>query len=93
MLADEPGGLRLTLLEQKVNHPFQGIDQQLVAVDCRFLHHGFADVEDVAGVHAVDAVQLDVFRRGFEDGLYRLFGSQHFLHQLLEGLLPGGGTG
>jgi len=39
----------------------------------------------MAGVHAVNAVQLDVFRRYFEDVLHRLLGGQHFLHQLLEG--------
>lgn len=80
MVADKPGRFRLTLLEQEVHHPFQRVDQQLIAVDCLLLHHGFADVEDVAGVHTVNAVQLDIFRRYFEDFLNRLFGRHHFRH-------------
>lgn len=82
MVADELGRFPIPFLEQKINHPFQRIDQQLIAVNRRFLHHGFADVEDVAGVHPVNAVQLNVFRRYFEDVLHRLFGFDHFLHQL-----------
>ncbi len=92
MVADELRRLVRPFMKQKVDHPFQGVDQQLIAVDGLLLHHGFADVEDMAGVHAVNAVQLNIFRRDFEDVLHRLFGGDHFLHQLLEGLLPGGGT-
>jgi len=83
MVADEPGRFRLAFLEEEINHPFQRVDQQLVAVDCLLLHHGFADVEDMAGVHAVNAVELYIFRRDFEDVLHRLFGGCHFLHELL----------
>lgn len=93
MVADELSRFRLAFMEQIIDHPFEGIDQQLIAVDRLLLHHGFADVENMAGVHTVNAVELDVFRRNFEDVLHRLFGGCHFLHQLLEGgLLPGGGT-
>ena len=69
----------------------------MVFVDRLLLQDGFADVEDMAGVHAVNAVELDILRRRLENGLHRLFGVDHFRHQLeeggiLTGLLPGGGT-
>ena len=107
VVADEPGRFPLPFLEQKIDDAFECVDQQLIAVDRLFLHHGFADVEDMAGVHAVNAVELDVLRRNLENVLHRLFGVDHFRHQLLEGcvlagfihgkgaatphLLPGGG--
>ena len=80
MVADEPGRCLLPFLEQEIHHPPQRVDQQLIAVDCLFLQNGFADVEDMAGVHAVDTVELDIFRRDFEDVLHRLFGGHHFCH-------------
>lgn len=73
------------MLEQIIHHSFQGIDQQLILIDRRFLQNSFADVEDMAGVHTVDAVELDILRRRLENGLYRLFGVDHFRHQLQEG--------
>lgn len=95
MVTDEPGRFPLPFLQQEIHHASQRIDQQLVAVDRLLLHHGFANVEDVAGVHAMNTVQLHIFRRDFEDVLHRLFGGNHFLHQLVKGgirtnLLPGG---
>ena len=65
MVADELRRFPLPFLEQEIHHPFQRIDQQLIAVDRLFLQNGFADVEDMAGVHTVNAVQLDIFRRKF----------------------------
>jgi hypothetical protein len=85
VVADKLRRFPLPFLEQIIDYAFERIDQQLVAVDGLFLQNGFADVEDMAGVHPVDAVQLNVFRRYFEDGLHRLFGVNHFLHQLQEG--------
>jgi len=82
VVTDEPGRFPLPFLEQEIHHAFQRVDQQLITVDCLLLHHGFADVEDMAGVHTVNAVELDVFRGNFEDGLHRLFGVDHFRHQL-----------
>ena len=84
MVADEPGRFPLPFLDQEIDHASKCVDQQLIAIDRLFLHHGFANVEDMAGVHPVDAVQLDIFRRNFEDVLYSLFRIEHFLHQLLE---------
>ena len=97
MVSDELGRFPLPFLQQEIHHDSQRVDQQLVAVDRLLLHHGFSDVEDMAGVHAVNTMQLDIFRRDFEDVLHRLFGSHHFLHQLeksriLMSILTGGGT-
>ena len=44
----------------------------------------------MAGVHTVNAVELDIFRRDFEDVLHRLFGGYHFLHQLKKCSIWGG---
>ncbi len=90
MVTDDLRRIFLAFLEQEIHHPFQGIDQQLILIDRLLLHHGFADVEDMAGVHAVNAVQLDVLRRNLEDGLHRLFGVDHFRHQLEQGGIGAG---
>ena len=84
MIADEPGRFPLPFLNQEIDHAFKRVDQQLIPVDRLLLHHGFADVEDMAGVHAVNTMELDVLRRNFKDVLHRLFGVDHFRHQLLE---------
>ena len=85
MVADKTGGRVFVMIEEKPHNSFEGRDQQLILIDRLLLQDGFADVEDMAGVHAVDAVQLNIFRRSFENGLHRLFGVDHFLHQLEQG--------
>ncbi len=80
MVTDELGRFPLPFLNQKIDDALERIDQQLIAVDRLLLQNGFADVEDMAGVHTVNAVQLHIFRRNFEYVLYRLFGGHHFLH-------------
>ena len=84
MVADELRRFPLAFLKQEIDHALERVDQQLIAVDGLLLHHGFADVEDMAGIHTVNAVQLDIFRRNFKDVLHRLFGVDHSRHQLLE---------
>lgn len=56
----------------------------MVLIDRLLLQDGFADVEDMAGVHPVNAVQLDIFRRVCKNVLHRPFGFGHFLQQLQE---------
>lgn len=91
MVADELRRAVLAFPDQEFHDAPERVDQQLIAVDRLFLHHGFADVENMAGVHPINAVQLDVFRRNLEDRLHGLFGRQHFLHELEEGgILTGG---
>jgi len=84
MVADELRRLFAVSLYQKRDNPFEGIDQQLILVRRRFLQGGLADVEEVAGVHAVDAVQLNIFRRKLELRLHRLLGFGDVLHELAE---------
>ena len=43
----------------------------------------------MARVHAVDTVELDVLWRNPENILYRLFGVDHVVHQLLESTVLG----
>ena len=85
MIADKTGGRVFVMVEEKPHDSLERRDEELVFIDRLLLQNGFADVEDMAGVHAVNAVQLHVFRRNFEDLLHRLFGRQHFLHQLEQG--------
>lgn len=85
MVTNKTGGRVFVMIEEKSHDAFEGGDQELVFIDRLLLQNGFADVEDMAGVHAVNAVQLHVFRRYFEDLLDGLFGRYHFLHQLEKG--------
>lgn len=85
MVTNKTGGRVFVMIEEKSHDAFEGGNQELVFIDRLLLQNGFADVEDMAGVHAVNAVQWHVFRRYFEDLLDGLFGGYHFLHQLEQG--------
>ena len=85
MVTNKTGGRVFVMIEEKSHDAFEGGNQELVFIDCLLLQNGFADVEDMAGVHTVNAVQWHVFRGYFEDRLDGLFGGYHFLHQLEKG--------
>ncbi len=85
MVTNKTGRRVFVVIEEISHDAFEGGDQELIFIDCLLLQNGFADVEDMAGVHAVNTVQWHVFRRNLEDLLDGLFGRHHFLHQLEQG--------
>ncbi len=90
MVTNKTGGRVFVMIEEESHDAFEGGNQELVFIDRLLLQNGFADVEDMTGVHAVNAVQLHVFRRYFENLLDSLFGRYHFLHQLEKGGIGSG---
>ncbi len=62
MIANKTGGRVFVMVEEKPHDALERRDEELVFIDRLLLQNGFADVEDMAGVHAVNAVQLHVFR-------------------------------
>lgn len=75
----------LALIQQKPHHSAQRVDQQRLLVRRLFLHERLADVEDVADIHAVDAVQLHLLRRMPQDVLDRVPQRRHFFQQTQQG--------
>ncbi len=85
MITNKSGGRIFVMVKQKPHDSLERRNEELVFIDRLLLQNGFTDVENMAGVHTVNAVQLHIFRRNFENRLHRLFGRHHFLHQLEQG--------
>ncbi len=90
MVADELRHPLFPAFQQKPHHGAERVDKQCLLVRRLFLQKRFADVEDVADVHAVDAVQLHLFRRVAQNLLDRLPQRPHLFQQNYEsGIRPG----
>jgi len=90
MVADELRHIVFPVFQKKPHHATERIDQQLIRIRRPFLQQRFADVEDVPDVHAVDAVQLHLFRRVAQDLLNRPLHRRHLVQQCGEcGIGPG----
>ncbi len=90
MVAQHPGAIGFPFFQQKMDHRFQGFNQQAVAVETLVVLPGLQDVENPVNVHDIDPVNRHFLRRQVKGSLHLGAFLQNICQQIIENPVWGG---